>query len=291
MHQKNIFIREDKNGTKIYHNYTCRRCGGAGGADAWKATGWTCYECGGSGVASSPEVIKVYTPEYEAILAERRAKRAEKRSAERRAKAEEMNAKFLSDHGFSSDGKIYAVLGNTFPVKDTLKNLGCRWTNPFGWTSDHPLDEFPTCSFDISQVWERDKDGLYAWWCADADFIQKRMKAAEEKLKASESVSVYVGEIGKRIEATVTLVKTYSFKFKVVEWKTETRWIYTFKDDSGNVFVWKTSSPFDRMTERGYRPYLEGDRLVIKGTVKAHEEYKGIKQTVLQRVKAKEVNT
>ena len=90
---KDIYIRTDKNGTKYYHNYTCRRCGGAGGADQWKATGWTCYECGGSGVASSPEVIKVYTPEYEAVLAERRAKRAEKKSAERRAKAEELNGR------------------------------------------------------------------------------------------------------------------------------------------------------------------------------------------------------
>lgn len=27
----------------------CGRCGGAGGADAWRFTGWTCYECGGSG--------------------------------------------------------------------------------------------------------------------------------------------------------------------------------------------------------------------------------------------------
>lgn len=27
----------------------CGRCGGAGGADQWKATGWTCFQCGGSG--------------------------------------------------------------------------------------------------------------------------------------------------------------------------------------------------------------------------------------------------
>lgn len=284
---KDIYIRTDKNGTKYYHNYTCRRCGGAGGADQWKATGWTCYECGGSGVASSPEVIKVYTPEYEAVLAERRAKRAEKKSAERRAKAEELNAKFLADHGFSPDGKIYAVLGNTFPVKDTLKELGCRWTNPFGWTSSQPLDNFPTCPFDVSQVWERDKDGLFAWWCADADFIRERMKREEEKLKASESVSGYVGEIGQRVEIPVTLAGTYSFTVKV-EWRTETRWIYTFKDDSGNVFVWKTSSFLDRETERGLRPYEEGDRLILRGTVKEHSEYKGIKQTVLTRCKTKE---
>ena len=44
-----VYIRTDKNGTKIYHDYTCPRCGGAGGADQWIYTGWTCYECGGTG--------------------------------------------------------------------------------------------------------------------------------------------------------------------------------------------------------------------------------------------------
>ena len=43
-------IRTDRNGTKYFTGMvTCPRCGGAGGADAWKATGWTCYECGGDG--------------------------------------------------------------------------------------------------------------------------------------------------------------------------------------------------------------------------------------------------
>lgn len=288
MYQDNIFIREDKNGTKIYHNYTCRRCGGAGGADQWKATGWTCYECGGSGIASSPEVIKVYTPEYEAILAERRAKRAEKKRQERISKAEELNRQFLKDHGFSEDGKIYAVLGDTYPIKDTLKALGCRWTNPFGWTSDHPLDDYPTRSFDVSQVWERDKDGVYAWWCADSDFIHEQMKLAEKKLMAPTNKSEYVYEVGQRIEEVVTITHIASFDTHF-GWKTITKWIYTFANDEGTVFVWKTTSPCDRVVNGVYRPRLEGDRVRIRGTVKDHEEYRGVKQTVLQRVIAQDV--
>ena len=53
-----VYIRTDKNGTKIYHDYTCPRCGGAGGADQWIYTGWTCYECGGTGRVSNPQIIK-----------------------------------------------------------------------------------------------------------------------------------------------------------------------------------------------------------------------------------------
>lgn len=32
---KIVYLRTDKNGTKYYANYTCPRCGGAGGSDKW----------------------------------------------------------------------------------------------------------------------------------------------------------------------------------------------------------------------------------------------------------------
>lgn len=83
-------IRIDRNGTKYYEGMiSCDRCGGAGGADQWKATGWTCYKCGGTGRIHGK--YKIYTPEYEAKLEARRKARAEKwerEHAEEIAKAE-----------------------------------------------------------------------------------------------------------------------------------------------------------------------------------------------------------
>ena len=52
------FLRVDKNGTKYWADYTCPRCGGQGGSDAWAYTGWTCYECGGTGKADKARIIK-----------------------------------------------------------------------------------------------------------------------------------------------------------------------------------------------------------------------------------------
>lgn len=82
---KIVYLRTDKNGTKYYANYTCPRCGGAGGSDKWAFTGWTCYECGGTGESPTPVIEKEYTPEYRAKLDERARKRAEAKRAVKKA--------------------------------------------------------------------------------------------------------------------------------------------------------------------------------------------------------------
>ena len=57
----------------------------------------------------------------------------------------------------------------------------------------------------------------------------------------------------------------------------ETQWGYTklykITDEAGNIFTWKTSS------------WVEDGIKTIKGTVKAHNDYKGTKQTELTRCK------
>jgi hypothetical protein len=40
---------------------SCSRCGGAGGSEAWRHTGWTCYQCGGRG--KWPGTRRDYRPE------------------------------------------------------------------------------------------------------------------------------------------------------------------------------------------------------------------------------------
>lgn len=71
-------IRIDRNGTKYWADDTCKRCGGAGQRSEWYYTGMTCWECGGTG-RTDPHIEKEYTPEYEAVLAERRAEREAKK--------------------------------------------------------------------------------------------------------------------------------------------------------------------------------------------------------------------
>lgn len=85
-------IKIDRNGSKHYVGQVkCDRCGGQGGSDAWRFTGWTCYKCGGTGVMEASWIER--TPEYQAKLDARRAKRNAKKLAEEEARLAEYKAR------------------------------------------------------------------------------------------------------------------------------------------------------------------------------------------------------
>lgn len=102
-------------------------------------------------------------------------------------------------------------------------------------------------------------------------------------------MSKYIGEIGKRISITATLVNDYSFTNYYGRMPQETT-IYIFKDEDDNVFCWKTNGSLgiDKTDKRGdyCREFVRrGDAFTCKATVKEHSEYKGVKQTVVTRLK------
>lgn len=130
------YIRTDKNGTKIFYDWNCPRCGGAGSSDNWIFTGKTCYACGGTGRREKPAIVKEYTPEYEAKLKAKRAARAAKHQNENPQpskeelieKADETRRNMWEYEGFNRDGTGYLYTGNTYRIKQQLKDSGGRWS-------------------------------------------------------------------------------------------------------------------------------------------------------------------
>ena len=78
MEIKRTYIKTDRNGTKYYNVVKkCMKCGGNGYIGGFAHVyGGICFDCNGTGVIHSIE--KEYTPEWEARLAERRAKKLAK---------------------------------------------------------------------------------------------------------------------------------------------------------------------------------------------------------------------
>ena len=139
---KPIYIRTDRNGTKIYHDYTCPRCGGAGESDKWLFTGKVCFECGGSGKRRIPLVVKEYTEEYAAKLEAKRIAKQKKYEeehaeeiAQERSEREEREAKWKSEQneylcqalGCNADGIGYVLTGDTYRIKDKIRANGGKW--------------------------------------------------------------------------------------------------------------------------------------------------------------------
>jgi len=92
---------------------------------------------------------------------------------------------------------------------------------------------------------------------------QRKQEAARGKL------SEHVGNVGDRIEISVCSVKL------VTSWEGAygVTYVWQITDPSGNVFTWKTGNSIPSSCGK------------IKGTVKEHKEFRGVKQTELTRCK------
>lgn len=259
-------IKTDRNGTKTYASCRCPRCGGTGKMPYYIENG-VCFRCGGSGTVKEYH-YRVMTPEYAAKL-------AEKRNAKYIAQADERNAKLYKLHGMDEDGRLWIVAGNTYEIRDQLKAEGAKYDALFGWHFAHETDR-PSVMVDIAEIAEKNEYG--DWILRNAIDIEEiigtklqAMQPAEEPAKTGE----YVGNVGGKIEAAVTLARQVTYETHFT-YRGETNYIYIFTDDNGNTIVWKTSA---------WQDIDEGQRYAIRGTVKEHNEYKGTKQTILTRCK------
>lgn len=280
-------IKTDKNGTKYYHcTDKCLKCGGTGIIRIYiPINGGECFDCGGSGICEWDE--KEYTPEHKAKLEEQRKKRWEKKVEAEKAKAPKKNAEFFKKNGFNEEGKTYFVLGNTYDIKEKLKAQGAKWDNASRhWHMANKPEGREVVEISVDEIYDANYAGMYE--CCWKHFKENektyidKIQAAEDEMKAQKSTSEYVGHVGDKIEIVVTYTHTSSWEnnFPTNYWSTRVTHLHTFKDENGNVLTWKTGNHI----KADY-----GTRFKLKGTIKDHSEYKGIKQTVLTRCKLEEV--
>lgn len=113
-------------------------------------------------------------------------------------------------------------------------------------------------------------------------------KIAEEKRAIENAKVEYFGNVGDKFELTLTFDKIFGF-----ETMYGYQYIILFHDDENHVFKWSSANGnykvvYDKTANFGGTEYVEyevGHKYLIKGTIKAHDEYKGVKQTVITRCK------
>lgn len=272
--KKRVYIRTDRNGTKYFADYTCKRCGGQGGLPQWTYTGYTCYECGGTGVAAKPEIFKEYTPEYEAKLEERRSKAREKKRLERIEQIKSELPEIYQKHGFSSEGKIFVVTGNTYEIREELKAAGAKWFSALrSWGFTEDTDKYPTIQISFDECYTVDMETGYVNWnyeTGNEDLIKSKMPKVENSLESS-----FIGSIGDKLDQVVTFVRYFEYERDSYSgWGKEIARIYKFVDEHGNILIWNTGS---------WKTLQEGKRYNLKGKIKEHNTYNGENQTILTR--------
>lgn len=103
---------------------------------------------------------------------------------------------------------------------------------------------------------------------------RRAMDLIVRKESEAQRPSEYVGQIKDRLEMDLTVTRRIDIETDYGPYGTMLH-LTIMEDENGNIFVWKTSS----------RSLIEGEKYRVKGTVKAHEEYDGRKQTILTRCK------
>lgn len=224
---------------------TCGRCGGAGGSEAWKFTGWTCYDCGGKG-SLGYESVKLYTgAELVKLNATREKKRAKKEAA-RMTKIAAVEAEAAAKlAGFMAvNGELVA------------KAKACAEKSSFVSDLVAKLEKYGS--------WSDKQIAVVAKIVAEI---------AENEVKAA--ASSWVGEVGKRMEFPVTVERVASYVRPSFSGRgMETVWIVSMRTTDGNAIVVKSPS---------FYGHEKGESFTLRATVKEHSEYRGEKQTVMMR--------
>ena len=176
---------------------------------------------------------------------------------------EKWNENFRRIHNFSEDNKTWIAVGDTYAIKDELKKAGAKFSRELGWHFNFCTTEFTVVELSVENL-VKDPHGKYHL----KENVQEIVKSINDKYIVPTN-SNWVGEIGKRETFYVMLsdCRRYASVFGDST-------ILTFKDENENSIVWFCSA--------GWKPEI-GAEYRLRGTVKAHNEFRGDKQTIVNR--------
>lgn len=248
----------------------CIKCGGTGKIEVYNyIENGVCFKCGGSGRQQLP--IKTYTLEDAEIKAK---KIIDNKNSKYALKIEECNRKDREKSIFNKD--LYAVLGDLEDIEKELKSNGAKWNDLLQtYTFTQDKKNYNTLKITYADVTETceifPNDSKLSGIYRDMQDLGKIAKL-RDYINNTRTHSKHIGQPKDKIEVEVTLSKVTGFSSNYGYTN-----IYIFEDADKNILTWTTSKDMEN--------WEEGQQLTIKATIKAHEEYRGEKQTSILRVK------
>lgn len=168
--------------------------------------------------------------------------------------------------GFVDDYIIIFKNGGMDENNEYFKYSPARYCRLWGWY-------FPS-DVDLPDDLPEDCAPMKLYWSLVGNYDEKLKIDAEihENIDAilwPEHPSQYQGKIGDRIDRSIVVIRNYK-----LETNYGTSNMMTFEDEQGNIYLWTTTA----------KDWPEGTKHHIRGTVKNHNLYHNIHQTVLTRV-------
>ena len=259
---KGVYVTRVENGQPIPH----------------PAFGGVCLKCGGSGFITKE--VRLYTDKEFEQMEKASAKAAEKREAarEQKMKAEYANkrAKWLEENCFNENLTTFVYFpADSFEVKDSLKDAGFKFNRSLLWHIANIPEGYEDKVVEIAldQVAEIGAWGEGFYRPGARTFVDDILKNCRP---IEESTSEWLFEEKERFYDYAVVLKSVRGMETRFGWTT----LIKFEDDHGNILDWWTST--DVKAEAG-------DRVLLTGTVKSHNEYKGVKSTTVTRCRIKAV--
>ena len=258
----------EKNGKSyISVKEPCPRCGGLGYLTGYThVEGGICYKCFGKKFFRKD--VRVYT-EKEMAAAERAKERRKERTNERIKKAQH---DWPRNNGFNDDNLTFIfTIGNTYEIKDELKEAGYKFNRELGW---HGAEPFEKDGYIQAQVYFPDVYEFLPFGYIPEFIGEGYIKQLKNEAIIANSSSHYMGEIKERlrnIEVTLEDKRPCNGLYA--------NWMYKFKTTDGNLCCWFTQKDMD---------YEVGAKLILSGTVSKHDNYNGECETFLSRCIVKE---
>ena len=261
----------EKNGKEyITVKEPCPRCGGQGYISHYfHIDRGVCFNCRGSGFFT--KAVRIYTEKELNRMNKAKERRREKAEKERRERQLKRQDEWPARNGFGEDGMTWIfVKGDTYSIKDVLKDAGYKFNRQLGWHGSECLNDLPE-GYEIYQIGFNE---VYEWpseFASEPEFVGAKVI---EDAKAKVGCGEFVGEVGERLRALDVQL------MNIREWDGSFGLSYTYQFSyKGDILVWMTTKYIDIQPDEWY---------VLSGTVKKHENYRGMNQTYLSRCIVKE---
>lgn len=131
--------------------------------------------------------------------------------------------------------------------------------------------------------------GQYEAVCKIMDDRAAKIAQRQQALDNQQARLQKLGIKSERLDFMVTLEKLLSFKVPASECESDTMLVYIFRNNDGQKIVCKTKTVLGWEEElegrTDFRKIREGEKTLLRATVKCREQYKGENQIVVQRAK------